>query len=192
MKMNSVNFSQTSTPTGLGLSTIYGIIKQNKGFINLYSEPGKGTTFRIYIPRHIDRSETRKPEKRITNIAKGHENILPVEDEPSLLNIYRAMLEKLGYCVLSAGRPSEAISLAEEYAGEIDLVLTDVVMPEMNGHQLCKRLSALNPNLKKLFMSGYTSNVIGHHGALEEGVCFIPKPFSLKDLSFRIRKALQG
>lgn len=176
--------------TGLGLSTVYGIVRQNGGFINVYSEPGEGTTFRIYLKRHLGKSE-RASAKSQSKVVGGHETILVVEDEPALMDLCRTMLESLGYRVLAAEGPGEAILLAEKYAGAIDLILTDVVMPEMNGVELCKRLLAFYPNLKKLFMSGYTGNVIAHHGVLEEGVFFIQKPFSVENLSSKIREVLQ-
>ena len=177
--------------TGLGLSTVYGIVKQNKGFINVYSELNQGTTFRIYFPRYKGKNEVTSAGLQPREVFVGREIILLVEDELALLTLCRRKLEKLGYRVLAAGTPGEAIALAEEYAGEIDLLMTDVVMPEMNGRDLCKRLQSLYPNLKRLFMSGYTANVIVHHGILEESVCFIQKPFTLEDLSDKVRQALE-
>jgi PAS domain S-box-containing protein len=176
--------------TGLGLSTIYGIVKQNDGFINVYTEPGKGTAVKIYLPRFeaegIAITEENKPQMR-----KGSaETVLLVEDEVSILKVGRAMLERLGYTVLAAGKPSEAIRLAGEHAGAIHLVLTDVVMPEMNGKELVEQLKLKHPGLKCLYMSGYTANVIAHHGILEKGVSMIQKPFSLKDLATKVRDAL--
>ncbi|MBI5602139.1 MAG: PAS domain S-box protein [Deltaproteobacteria bacterium] len=176
--------------TGLGLSTVYGIVKQNKGFINVSSDPGEGTTIRIYLPRFMGKNEGISTEDQSRKAAGGPETILLVEDEATMLDLTRTMLERLGYRVLTAGTPGEAIELAEEHAGEIDLVVTDVVMPEMTGSDLCKRLLSLYPDLKRLFMSGYTANVIAHYGILEEGVCFIQKPFSLMDLSFKVRETL--
>ena len=123
---------------------------------------------------------------------RGHETVLVVEDEPAILNLSKLMLEKQGYRVLTAGTPGEAIRLAEEHTGEIHLLMTDVVMPEMNGRDLAKKLLSLYPNLKRLFMSGYTANVIAHHGVLDEGVHFIQKPFSGKDLVAKVREALDG
>ncbi len=177
--------------TGLGLSTVYGIVKQNRGFINVYSEPKKGTTFKIYLPHYKDKQEETTIEAPVQITAGGLETILLVEDEQALLNLSRIMLEELGYRVLTAATPGEALQLAAEHAGKIDIVVTDVVMPEMNGRDLCKRLLSLYPNLKRLFMSGYTANVIVHHGVLEEGVCFIQKPFSQKNLSLKVREALE-
>ena len=177
--------------TGLGLSTVYGIIEQNGGFIHVYSEPGEGTTFRIYLTRYTGKGEKWSDVKQSAEMIGGNETILLVEDEPELIDLCKTMLESLGYRVLAAGGPSEAIMLAEQYAGAIDLVLTDVVMPEMNGRDLCKKLLSLYPDLKRVFMSGHTINIIAHHGVLEEGVCFIQKPFSLLDLSSKICEALR-
>ena len=176
--------------TGLGLATVYGIVKQNDGFINVYSEPDQGTTFRIYLPRYL--AETESLEKKTSDKINldGTETILLVEDEPSILKMTRVMLERTGYKVLAAGTPGEAIALAREHAGEIHLLMTDVVMPEMNGRDLAKNLLSLYPDLKRLFMSGYTANVIAHHGVLDEGVQFIQKPFSKQDLAIKVREAL--
>lgn len=176
--------------TGLGLATVYGIVKQNDGFINVYSEPDQGTTFRVYLPRYLPEAES--PEKKISDklTMVGTETILLVEDEPSILKMTKMMLERTGYMVLAAGTPGEAIALAREHAGEIHLLMTDVVMPEMNGRDLAKNLFSLYPNLKRLFMSGYTANVIAHHGVLDEGVNFIQKPFSKEQLGVKVREVL--
>jgi CheY-like chemotaxis protein len=168
---------------------VYGIVKQNNGFLNVYSEPGHGTTFRIYLPRHLDvaiaaREDLEKP------ITRGFETILVVEDEPAILSLTKTMLERLGYQVLVASTPKEAIQVAVEHSGEIHLLLTDVVMPELNGRDLASKLSLTFPHLKKLYMSGYTANVIAHHGVLNEGVLFIQKPFSKNDLARWVRAAL--
>ena len=176
--------------TGLGLATVYGIVKQNHGFINVYSEPGHGTTFTLYLPRHADEVTATRLEAVAEMAKSSGETVLLVEDEPAVLGIARIILVRLGYSVLTAGTPGEAIRLAEVHAGEIHLLITDVVMPEMNGRDLERRLSALHPKLKCLFMSGYTANVIAHHGALKAGVHFIQKPFSMGDLAAKVREAL--
>ncbi|MBF0100971.1 MAG: PAS domain S-box protein [Desulfobacterales bacterium] len=177
--------------TGLGLATIYGIVKQNNGFINVYSEPGQGTTFTIYLPRHIETNEQfgLGLESQET-ILIGCETILLVEDEPSILKMTQTMLKTLGYTVLAANTPAEAFRIAKDHTGEIHLLMTDVVMPEMNGYDLSKKLLSINSHLKQLFMSGYPSNVIAHHGILEKRLNFIQKPFSRKDLSEKVRIAL--
>lgn len=176
--------------TGLGLATVYGIVKQNNGFINVYSEQDQGTTFNIYFPRHMS-APIESCKTHSDFIPTGHgETILIVEDEPSILNMGRKILEKLGYAVFTANTTIEAIQIAENHASEISLLITDVVMPEMNGKDLAELLIRFNPKLKLLFMSGYTANVIAGHGVLEEGVCFIQKPFSRKDFAIKVREAL--
>ena len=176
--------------TGLGLATVYGIVKQNNGFINVYSEPDQGTTFRIYLPRYLGKSKQVETEAVAKPLLRGQETILVVEDELSLLELNKILLGTQGYAVLTASTPSEAMQVVREYTGEIHLLLTDVVMPGMNGRDLAKNLSALNPHLKCLFTSGYTANVIAHHGVLDEGVHFIQKPFSRRDLAAKVREAL--
>jgi two-component system, cell cycle sensor histidine kinase and response regulator CckA len=180
----------TGKGTGLGLATVYGIVKQNNGFINVYSEPGMGTTFRIYLPRYIGKAEQPQGEGVPAPIVRGRETVLVVEDEPALLELSLLMLESQGYRVLTARTPGEAIRLAEDYAGEIHLLMTDVVMPEMDGRDLAKRMLSFYPDIKRLFMSGYTANVIAHHGVLDEGVHFLQKPFSRQQLAAKVREAL--
>jgi len=177
--------------TGLGLATVYGIVRQNNGFINVYSEPGLGTTFKIYLPRHMGQTNPVREKESAAPSVHGNETILLVEDEPAILELTTMMLQRLGYSVLAASTPGEAICMAREHLDKIDLLMTDVVMPEMNGRDLAKNLLSLYPNLKRLFMSGYTANVIAHHGVLDEGIHFIQKPFSKKDLENIVKKVLK-
>jgi PAS domain S-box-containing protein len=178
--------------TGLGLPTVYGIVKQNNGFINVYSEPGQGTTFTIYLPRNKAQGVVTKPAKQSgTQMPAGSETILIVEDETAILQLVEGMLEKLGYTVLTAENPGDALKLAEKHEGTIQLLITDVIMPEMNGRDLAARLSFCNPAVKNLYMSGYTADVIAHHGVLEQGVHFIQKPFSIQDLAVKVREAIE-
>jgi CheY-like chemotaxis protein len=178
--------------TGLGLATVYGIVKQNGGFLNAYSEPGKGTTLRIYLPR-FGGQYTKPTDEPITEMPKGYgETVLLVEDEVFILDMSRVMLEELGYRVLTAVTPGEAIRQAKAQADEIQLLITDVIMPEMNGRDLEKLLSEIIPGLKCLFTSGYTASAIAHRGVLKEGVQFLKKPFTVKDLATKVREALEG
>ncbi len=178
--------------TGLGLSTVYGIVKQNGGFISVYSQPGKGTAFKIYLPRDVDQPPIHNQGKMATVSSPGHgETVLLAEDELELMTMVQMMLEKLGYRVLAANTPGEALRLADEHAGEIRLLLTDVVMPEMNGPDLAQRLQSLYPDMKTMFMSGYTADVIAGRGVLNAGVNFIQKPFSMNELSVKVREALR-
>ena len=178
--------------TGLGLATVYGIVKQNDGFINVYSEPGGGTTVRIYLPRHEGVTATAPlPDRAPVPQGRG-ETILIVEDEAAILVLGRKMLENLGYQVLEASGPDKALELAKDHAAEIDLLLTDVVMPQMNGRDLAKQIQRVCPGIRILFMSGYTANVIAHRGILDPDVNFIQKPFSKNALAVKVREILEG
>jgi signal transduction histidine kinase/CheY-like chemotaxis protein len=189
-------FYTTKVPgkgTGLGLSTVYGIIKQNNGNINVESEPGRGSIFRIYLPRYqgedyIRESAVEKPRKNKKN--NINTTILLVEDEIPILNACTEMLQRLNYHVLYTSSPLKAISIAKEYQGSIDLLITDVIMPEMNGKDLSGKIAELHPGIKHLFMSGYTADIIAHHGVLEDGVNFLQKPFSLSRFSLKLEEIM--
>jgi PAS domain S-box-containing protein len=177
--------------TGLGLATIYGIVRQNNGLVNVYSEPGEGTTFRIYLPR-VAEADVREAAVSAGRPAGGTETVLIVEDELAILKLGEAVLRRLGYTALAARTPAEALALAAEHDGPIHLLITDVVMPEMNGRDLQLRVKALRPDIKMLYMSGYTANVIAHHGVLDEGVRFMQKPFSVRSLGALVREVLDS
>ncbi len=176
--------------TGLGLSTVYGIVKQNGGFLNVYSEPGSGTTFKIYLPcarEEISQEEGRREKERES---RGTETILLVEDEQAILKLGKTILKQHGYTVLTARGPAEALELVKSLSSPINLLITDVIMPEMSGKDLYERLRLDNPHLACIFMSGYTANVIAHNGVLDKGVNFLQKPFSVHTLTEKVRGVL--
>lgn len=176
--------------TGLGMATVYGIIKQNNGYINVYSEPGHGTTFTIYLPRTAQGKDVREEDEKEAFL-NGVGTILLVEDDPMVLEITRGMLEAIGYGVIVAETPHDAVNLYQDHDTPISLVVTDVVMPSMSGKELVDRLNEIRPNTRALFMSGYTEDTVAHHGVLEEGVHFLQKPFRLGDLARTVREAMK-
>jgi two-component system, cell cycle sensor histidine kinase and response regulator CckA len=178
--------------TGLGLATVYGIVRQNDGVIHAYSEPGIGTTFNVYLPRFSGQPVKWTDVGATEAWRAGGETVLLVEDEPAMLNLGKAMLERLGLAVLTAGGPADAVRLAEAHPGRIDLLITDVVMPGMNGRDLASRIGAVMPGLACVFMSGYTADIIAHRGVLDADVRFLQKPFSTRDLATKVREALES
>lgn len=176
--------------TGLGLSTVYGIAKQNNGFINIYSELSKGTIVKTYFPRHTCNAVDVHHEKAVCDTLSKGETVLLVEDDSLILDIAKKILETLGYKVISYSNPNDVMAFIAEYSGKIDLMITDVVLPVMNGKELSEKIKHRYPEIKVLYMSGYTANVIAHHGVLDEGINFIAKPFLLKDFAAKVREAL--
>ncbi|MCK5115129.1 MAG: PocR ligand-binding domain-containing protein [Candidatus Aegiribacteria sp.] len=177
--------------TGLGLATVYGIAKQNGGFADLVSTVGQGTSIYVYLPRSLD-GEVEGESQSNTQIPGGHgETILLVEDEKVVLDTTRALLEKLGYKVFSANLPGEAISILSDHKGEIHLLLTDLVMPEMNGLELAAVVANIKPEMKSLFMSGYSADIIAGHDVAKVGMLFLQKPFSILELAKKVREALE-
>lgn len=189
-------FFTTKAPgqgTGLGLAMVFGMVSQNGGSIRAESKPGLGTTFEIRLPRYVGpdaSAPVHVGEEPV--IHKGHETILVTEDERALLEMVTTMLELEGYTVLPASTPAEALRLAEEHAGEIQLMLTDVIMPTMNGPDLFDAVSAWHPELERLFMSGYTADIIADRGVLHDGIHFLQKPFTLAELAKRVRQVLDS
>lgn len=180
--------------TGLGLATVYGIVKQSGGNIWVYSEPGHGTTFKIYLPLVEAAAESPLHVEQNEELPRGSETILVVEDDASLREVTCEFLQSSGYMVISAGSPEEALHLAERHNGPIDFLLTDVIMPRMNGRELATRLSELRPGMKVLYVSGYADDVVrgGVHGALEEGLAFLQKPCTRRALTRKIREILDS
>jgi CheY-like chemotaxis protein len=171
---------------------VYGIVTQSLGSISVASERERGTAFTILLPRHGDAAaEAKRPDAR-SPAERGRETLLLVEDEPALLSLTGRVLRGLGYAVLSASSPREAIRLAGAHEGEIHLLVSDVIMPEMNGYELGATLAALRPGLRRLFMSGYPADVISEQGVLREGTSLLQKPFSQGALAAKVREVLDA
>jgi CheY-like chemotaxis protein len=177
--------------TGLGLSTVYGIVKQSGGDVWVHSEPGKGATFKIYLPRADGPLDEVGEKASGDKLLRGRGTILLVEDEEDLRNLAAIILERQGYRVLSAPNGNEALVLCEQHKDPIHLMLTDVVMPGMNGRELAKRLESSHPETKVLYMSGYTDHAIVMHGVLVEGVHYIQKPFTVDALAKKVSEVLK-
>jgi two-component system cell cycle sensor histidine kinase/response regulator CckA len=169
---------------------VYGIVKQNQGYIKVHSEVGQGTTFEICLPPHKAESAHTVAESADEAPPRGKETVLMVEDEKAILDLGKRILGQLGYTVLIADTPEEAIRLVEEHTGDIHLLLTDVVMPQMTGQDLAARLGSIKPDLKCLYISGYTADAITHRGVLEKGIHLMEKPFSGRDLAVKVREVL--
>ncbi len=183
---------EKSKGTGLGLSTVYGIIKQSGGYVFVQSEVGRGTTFRIYLPRVEDAAEPLSQMRASQAASGGSETVLLVEDEESVRQLVRETLEAKGYKVLEADQGDAALQVAAAHAGTIDMLITDVVMPGMSGRELAKQLCASRPQTRVLYLSGYTEDAIVHQGVLDPGTAFLQKPFTLQMLSRKVREALRG
>jgi len=176
--------------TGLGLSTVYGIVKQNKGYLWVYSEPGEGTTFKVYLPRSVKQEKLVDEKIPAGHQFRGPETVLVVEDDEMLRNMAKKMLQAHGYKVILARDGEEALKIAANQDSPIHMMLTDVVMPGMDGRELAEQIQSENADIKVLYMSGYTDNAIAHHGVLDQGLDFIQKPFSTEDLGRKVREVL--
>ena len=178
--------------TGLGLSMVYGIVKQSGGNIWVYSEPDKGTTFKVYLPRVTERPDPIKDRRPARKPTSGTETLLVVEDEPGVRKLICSILRHRGYDILEAAGGKQALALCESHAGPIHLLITDVVMPEMDGRELSDRVATLRPDVGMLFMSGYADNAIVQHRVLEPGTAFLQKPFTPSALADKVREVLDA
>jgi two-component system cell cycle sensor histidine kinase/response regulator CckA len=181
---------QPGKGTGLGLSTVYGIVKQSGGSVWVYSEPEIGTTFKIYLPRVDEATEAGPRIDKVERDDRGSHTILIVEDDAALLQVTHRSLEEVGYAILVGQSPAEAIHISESYAGPIHLMVTDAIMPKFTGPQLASHLFSRRPEMKVLYVSGYTDNAIVQHGVLEPGLAFLQKPFSPRTLTRKVGDVL--
>jgi two-component system cell cycle sensor histidine kinase/response regulator CckA len=177
---------------GARLSTVWGIIKQSGGHVEVYSEPGGGTTFKVYLPATQEAGQESKRHSIHREAVHGNETLLLAEDEPGVRSLARLALSSAGYAVLEAGRPEEAVEIARTHQGPIQLLVTDVVMPGMGGRQLAEQVAALRPGVKVLYLSGYTPDAVVRHGVLQADVAFLQKPFSVRSLTRKVRDVLDA
>jgi two-component system cell cycle sensor histidine kinase/response regulator CckA len=178
--------------TGLGLATVHGIVKQSGGHVAVYSEVGLGTTFKVYLPSVDGRAALSTAGRDVAGMSRGSETVLLVEDEDGVRALSRRVLQGCGYNVLEARDGAEGVRVAEQHGGQIDLLVTDVVMPRMGGGEIARRLEALHPKLKVLFVSGYTDDAVVRHGILEAEVAFLHKPFTTAALANKVRSVLDA
>ena len=176
----------------MGLATVYGIVKQAGGFIWVYSEPGRGTSFKVYLPRVDEPADPAVARTATAVPRRGTETVLVVEDAASVRMVTRQVLERYGYAVMEAPNGETALGLAAKHHGPIHLLLTDVVMPGLSGRQLAEQLAQLRPDVKVLYASGYADNAIVHHGILESGIAYLQKPYTPETLGRRVREVLDS